>query len=108
MAIERDDAIRIAQGLLRDGRRTIGLLAAPRDVDVEPTAIAVGLALSMLKNGSVVLIDLGARWRTAPRPTLPTSGSPPKGRRPQYDRRKGGRPCKRAGELDRRSSLGSS
>ena len=63
-----DDALRIAQGLIRTGRKRIGLLACPSDLDVEPVAIAVGGALSALCEGSVVIADLSARFRSGPAP----------------------------------------
>ena len=53
---------------MRTGRKHVGLLACPADLDVEPVAIAVGGALSALCEGSVVLIDLCARFRNGPAP----------------------------------------
>ena len=63
-----DDGLRIAQGLIRAGRKQVGLLSCPSDLDVEPVAIAVGGALSALCEGTVVLVDLSARFRRGPNP----------------------------------------
>ena len=69
-----DDALRIAQGLIRAGRKQVGLLACPSDLDVEPVAIAVGAALSALCEGSVVLVDLCKRFRSGPLPSAEQVG----------------------------------
>jgi hypothetical protein len=70
-----DDALRIAQGLMRTGRKRVGLLACPNDLDIERVAIAVGGALSALCEGSVALVDLCGKFRSGPAPKSECDGS---------------------------------